>query len=115
MDDDGDIDVVVLDIDATPSLLRNELPASNWLILRLVGRSTNRDGVGVRVVVSAGHQVKEVHPSGSYLSSNDPRLHFGLGARTRVASIEILWPSGQRETLTDVPAGSVMLVVEGPS
>ncbi len=114
LDDDGDIDIVVLDIDAPPSLLRNELPASNWLVLRLVGRSTNRDGVGVRVVVSAGHQVKEVHPSGSYLSSNDPRLHFGLGPATRVASIEILWPSGQRETLTDVPAGSVMLVMEEP-
>ncbi len=75
--------------------------------------STNRDGVGVRVVVSAGRQVKEVHPSGSYLSSNDPRLHFGLGTRDRVASVEIFWPSGQRETLTDVPAGGVTTVVEG--
>ncbi len=107
------IDVVVLDIDAPPSLLRNELPASNWLALRLVGTSTNRDGVGVRVVVSVGHQVKEVHPSGSYLSSNDPRLYFGLGTYDRVASVEILWPSGQRQTLTDVPAGGVMTVLEG--
>ncbi|MFQ5789908.1 MAG: CRTAC1 family protein, partial [Acidobacteriota bacterium] len=87
MDNDGDVDAVVVNIDDELSLLRNELPGGgHWLSLRLVGRKSNRDAVGARVTAIAGslRGEREVHASGSFLSSSDPRLHLGLGERAQV-------------------------------
>jgi len=116
MDNDGDLDGVIVNIDAPPSLLKNELPGGgNALTLRLVGTIGNRDALGARVTLVAGssRQVKEVHTSGSYLSSNDPRLHFGLGALERVEELIVRWPSGFEQKLGSVAAGAFLTIVEG--
>ncbi|MGH9337927.1 MAG: CRTAC1 family protein, partial [Vicinamibacteria bacterium] len=107
IDDDGDPDAAIVNIDERPSLLRNDGASSNWVGLRLVGTSSNRDALGARVVVTSGtlRQTKEVHTSGSFLSSSDPRLLFGLGGRERADEIRIRWPSGIEERLASVPAG----------
>ncbi len=92
LDDDGDIDIVVNNIDEPPSLLRNDGGnAGHWIGFRLVGGPRNRGAVGARVVVRAGslRQVEEIHAGSSHNSSNDPRLHFGLGASTSVERVEI--------------------------
>ncbi len=116
MDNDGDLDAVIVNIDAPPSLLKNELPGGgNALTLRLVGTVGNRDALGARVTLVAGssRQVKEVHTSGSYLSSNDHRLHFGLGALERVDELIVRWPSGLEQKLGSVAAGAFLTIVEG--
>ena len=116
MDNDGDLDGVIVNIDAPPSLLENRLPGGrNTLTLRLVGTVGNRDALGARVTPVAGssRQVKEVHTSGSYLSSNDPRLHFGLGALERVDELIVRWPSGIERKLGSVAAGAFLTIVEG--
>ena len=84
------------------------------MILQLKGTRSNRSGIGARVTVTAGgtKQIDEVRSGGSYLSQNDLRLHFGLGAATRVEQIEILWPSGTRQVLKDIEAGRVLPIVE---
>lgn len=105
LDDDGDVDAVVVNIDGPASILRNELPrGANAVTLRLVGRSSNRDAVGARVVATIGGDelVREVHASGSYLSSSDLRLHFGLGTKTRIDKLLIRWPNGLVEERSGV-------------
>ena len=104
LDNDGDVDFAInrKDIAGTPNLVRNDLPAgSHWLILKLVGTRSNRDAIGARVELFAGGraQVREVTRSGSYLSQNDARLHFGLGDGTEVAALRIRWPSGRVQWL----------------
>jgi hypothetical protein len=85
--------------------------AGHWLSLRLVGTRSNRDAQGTRVRV--GRQWAYASTSGSYLSASDPRVHFGLGGQTH-ATIEILWPSGARQVLENVPADRVVTVTEAP-
>lgn len=106
IDDDGDIDLVVNDLDGPPLLLRNEggESAGNWLRVRLTGNRSNRNAVGARVTVRTGKllQVEEVRAGDSYLSYSDRRLHFGLGATDRIDEITIRWPSGRLETLTTI-------------
>jgi len=114
-DDDGDVDVLVTALDEAPLLLRNDGPfAGHALRLRLVGKRSNRDGVGARVEVVAGGRrvVRERTGGGSYLSASDPRLHVGLGAATRAERVEVRWPSGVRQVLTDVPAGGLVVIEE---
>ncbi len=117
LDGDGDPDVVLNAIDDEPSILRNDLgDGARFLGLRLVGRASSRDGAGarVRVLTSGREQRKEAHASGSVLSSNDPRLLFGLGSSEVADEIEIRWPSGERSRLRAVPAGErYLLIVEG--
>src|SRR5262249_36905973 len=103
-DNDGDLDILVNNIDEKPSLLRNETGnRSHWIGLKLVGRSCNRDAIGARVTLRAGKemQVAEVHPGSSYLSSNDPRILFGLGSGPVDQKIEIRirWPGGREQIL----------------
>ncbi len=96
-DDDGDIDVLLINSGEAPDLLRNDTPGSNhWVVLRLVGKAPNRDAIGARVVLEAGgrRQLREVRSGGSYLSHNDFRLHFGLGNEERVDRLEVIWPDG---------------------
>jgi hypothetical protein len=115
-DDDGDVDLVVMNNDDVPNLLRNETGNGNhWIRLRLVGRESNRDGIGSFVAVAAGgkRQIDELRSGTSYLSQNDLRLHFGLGAVDRIERLEIRWPSGRRETLLDLPVDEELLLREG--
>src|SRR5207302_9187193 len=93
-DNDGDLDILIVNLNEPPSLLRNDLKCSNhWLKLKLVGSRSNRSAIGARVVCSyAGkRQAQEVMAQSSYLSCNDPRLHFGLGSASS-ADLEIRWP-----------------------
>jgi enediyne biosynthesis protein E4 len=108
LDDDGDIDVVVNNIDEPPSLLRNDGgSARSWIGFHLVGTGRNLGAVGARLTVTSGslQQIGEIHAGSSHNSSSDPRLHFGLGARSVADRVEIRWPLGRTQTLTDLPAG----------
>jgi hypothetical protein len=115
LDDDGDPDVVVSAMDDKPALLRNDLASgAHFVGLVLVGRTSSRDGTGarVRLVSGARNQVKEAHASGSVLSSNDPRLLFGLGP-VKEAEIEVSWPGGATSRLGPLPMDRYLVIVEG--
>lgn len=114
-DNDGDIDVFIVNLNDRGVLLRNEGGnKNNWLLIRLVGRSSNRDGVGARLRVVSGDmvQVAQKKNSTGYLSQNDPRLHFGLGENEIVDRIEIVWPSGKVQVLENVRAGQILTISE---
>lgn len=116
LDNDGDIDIVVGELDGAPMILRNDGGnGANWITLELIGARGNRLALGARVKVVTGKlaQVDEVRSGGSYLSQNDLRLHFGLGKAERVDRVEIRWPSGKTETLTNLAARSFYTVKEG--
>ena len=96
-------------------LLRNEGGnRSHYLSVRTIGTQSNRDGIGARIkiVVKDLKQVSEVRAGVNYLSHNDLRVFFGLGAHTQVDSLEILWPSGIAQTLNDVKADQILTVTE---
>jgi hypothetical protein len=115
-DNDGDIDIVTNNRGDFPSLLRNDGGnANNWLTVQLVGTKSNRDGIGASLkLTSEGFvQVEQSKGGMSYMSANDPRIHFGLGKRPKIASLEITWPSGQVERLTNVPINQIITVKEG--
>jgi enediyne biosynthesis protein E4 len=115
LDNDGRVDAVVTTNDGALHVLHNETATPNhWLTLSLVGHQSNRDAIGavVQVKTSVGLQVETVSTGGSYLSSSDKRVHFGLGPDTKVASIEIRWPSGAVQTLHDVSADQIVQVDE---
>jgi hypothetical protein len=120
-DDDGDVDVLVMNMNEPPSLLRNEYNgarargANNWLKVKLVGTRSNRSAVGARVLVRSGShlQAQEVTSQSSYYSHNDLRLHFGMGANLSAGQIEVRWPNGQTETFKDVPANRIVTIIEG--
>jgi hypothetical protein len=114
-DNDGDIDMLVMNQNEPPSLIRNDAPAGNrWLKIRLEGTKSNRSAIGARVLVRYGGKVQaqELMSQSSYLSANDPRLHFGLGSET-TADIEVHWPSGLVESLKSVAANQLVTVREG--
>ncbi|MGH8246200.1 MAG: CRTAC1 family protein, partial [Gammaproteobacteria bacterium] len=114
-DNDGRLDLVVTNLDASPVLLRNASKAGNWLRIRTVGGKSNRDGYGARVEVAAGGvtQSDEVRAGSSYVSSSDPRLHFGLGKAARVDRVVVRWPSGIEDAIQNVPANREIVVEEG--
>jgi hypothetical protein len=114
-DNDGDLDVLIMNQNEPPSLLRNDAPAANhWLKVRLEGTKSNRSAIGGRVTVRYGGkaQAQEVMSQSSYLSANDPRLHFGLGAENTV-DIEVRWPLGGMDTLKAVAANQLVIIREG--
>jgi len=114
-DNDGAVDILVNNQNEPPSLLRLQKPApSNWIILKLEGRHSNRSALGAKVSVTANGrtQIDEVRSGGSYLSQNDLRLHFGLGSSPQAERIEVLWPSGKKQLLLGVRGGRVLLVAE---
>lgn len=114
-DSDGDLDVVVLCLDRPSRLLRNEVGNKNrWLKVRLRGTKSNRDGIGARVTVRAGDLtlVEERKSAASYISQNDPRLHFGLGSRTKVDEVTVRWPSGRSQRLAGVALDRILDIVE---
>jgi hypothetical protein len=115
-DNDGDLDILVNNNGQAPQLLRNDGGNTNhWLELLLIGTKSNRDGVGARVKLSAGDLMLYDQRKGgmSYQSAQDPRLHFGLGPRSNVAAIEILWPSGNVTKLTNLKSDQIIAIKEG--
>jgi enediyne biosynthesis protein E4 len=114
-DNDGDLDILIMNMNEPPSLLRNDMTGSNhWLKVLLTGTQSNRGAIGARVVVGYGErrQAQAVLAQASYLSVNDRRLHFGLGPETK-ASLEIHWPSGAVERIAEVAADRLVVVREG--
>lgn len=115
-DEDGDIDVIVNELDGAPMLLRNETGSrsGHWLNLKLTGTKSNRNAVGARVELKAGGltQVEEVRAGDSYISHSDWRLHFGVGEAKVVDEINIRWPSGKTEKLTKVAVDQVLKITE---
>jgi len=115
-DNDGDLDIVINNMQDPPSLLRNDVGNSNrWLKIKLLGTRSNRTGIGARVRVVAGEQaqIDEVRSGGSYISQSDLRLHFGMGAAQRADLIEIRWPSGLIDKHTKVMTNQMIVVTEG--
>lgn len=115
IDNDGRVDVVVTTNGGPLHLLHNETVSRNhWLILKLVGHRSNRDAIGavVKVATSKSSQYGTVTTSSSYLSSNDKRLHFGLGPSEAATLIDILWPSGKRQSLSNVRADQILKIDE---
>jgi hypothetical protein len=112
----GNVDIVVGDLDDAPMILKNHgVPGRHWISFELAGTKSNRLAIGARIKVIAGGmtQTDEVHSGGSYLSQNDLRLHFGVGAATKIDRVEIYWPSGKTETLTDLAADRFYAILEG--
>jgi len=115
LDNDGDPDVVVLNANASPTILRNETEnKAHWLQIRVIGARGNREGVGARVRVVAGNlaQVAEVHSGRSYQSHFGSRLHFGLGPRSRVDRVEIRWPGGREDVRANVRVDQLLVLTE---
>jgi len=115
IDNDGRIDAVVTTNDGPAYILRNETPTQNhWLTLKLVGHKSNRDAIGaeVKLVTAKGQQFATVSTAGSYLSSSDKRVHFGLGPESVAQTIEIRWPSGILQTLKNIPADQILQIDE---
>jgi enediyne biosynthesis protein E4 len=115
IDNDGREDVVVTTNDGPAYILHNETPTRNhWLTLELIGHKSNRDAIGaeVKVTTTSGSQWQTVSTAGSYLSSSDKRLHFGLGEQAKVQSIQIRWPSGRTQVLKDVAADRLIKIDE---
>ena len=117
LDNDGDLDVVIVHHHAPAVVLWNETPrAGHWLAVRLRGAGRNRDAVGARLVAHVGRVklTRTIDGGGGYLSSNDSRVRFGLGAAAQVDRLEIRWPSGRLETRLNLPADSEITISEEP-
>ena len=118
LDNDGRVDVVVTSNNGPAWVLRNETPTSNhWITLKLVGVKSNRDGIGAQIEITTnlGKQYATVTTAGSYESSSDPRVHFGLGGSASVKLVRIRWPSGVVQTLDDTKADQFLTVKEAGS
>src|SRR5437667_4876345 len=116
IDNDGDVDVVINNLDGAPQLLRNDGGnTNNSVLIKTIGVKSNCDGIGARVTVVSGDlsQVEEVYSGGTYISQNDLRLHFGLEERTKIDLIEVHWPSGTVDKIVNVAANKIITVKEG--
>ncbi|HJQ23583.1 MAG TPA: CRTAC1 family protein [Blastocatellia bacterium] len=116
IDNDGDVDMVINDLDGPPQVLRNDGGnANNSILIRTIGDKSNRDGIGAKVKVVAGDltQIDEVRSGGSYISQSDMRLHFGLEKRAKIDLIEIRWPSGVVDKITNASVNKILTVKEG--
>ena len=116
IDNDGDMDIVINDLDGPPQVLRNDGGnANNSILIRTIGEKSNRDGIAAKVKVVSGDltQIDEVRSGGSYISQNDMRLHFGLEKRTKIDLIEVRWPSGVVDKITGAAVNKILTVKEG--
>jgi hypothetical protein len=109
LDNNGFVDVVMTVLGDRPVILRSGTNSNHWLVISLVGSRSNRDGFGAKVTVNG--QLGYATSTGSYLSANDKRLHFGLGT-AREARVDVRWPSGQRQKLEHVPVDQILTVKE---
>ena len=116
-DNDGDIDVLILNMNDVPSLLRNDGGnKQNWIKVKLIGVKCNRTAIGARVrVVTGNHsQIDEVRSGSSVMSQSDLRLHFGLGKAQTIDLIEVKWPTTQKlERFTQLKANQILTIREG--
>ncbi|MES4792755.1 MAG: RNA-binding protein, partial [Chloroflexota bacterium] len=115
LNNDGAVDVVVTDLEGAPVVLLNQAtPGRHWLLVRLVGRRSPRDGQGaVLQAVAGGRKLTRLCTTGgSFASASDSRIHFGLGANRTVERLEIRWPSGVKQTLHDIVADQILTVRE---
>ena len=115
IDNDGDVDLLITNNNDRPNLLLNEGDHGNAILVRLVGTTGNRSGIGARLtLVAAGQRlVREVQSGSSYLSQNDLRAHFGLGRATGAERLDIRWPGGTTETVESLPANHIVTIREG--
>jgi len=114
-DNDGDVDVIINNLDGPPTLLRNDGGnKNNSIMIKCIGTRSNRSAIGTRVKVTTRErrQIDEVMSGSSYYSQNDFRLHFGLGRATQADSIELTWPSGLKESFRDLPANHLFILQE---
>lgn len=114
-DNDGDIDIYIVNLDSYGMFLRNNKGnQNNWLTLNLVGQTSNRDGIGSRIKLIAGGKVQTAQKKSTsgYLSQNDPRIHFGLVKNDIVERIEIKWPSGKLQVLENIKVNQILMVKE---
>jgi hypothetical protein len=112
----GKVDVLILNVDGTPTLLMNRAQnAGHAVLIHLIGTKSNKAAIGARVSVTAGDlaQFSEVRGGSSYLSQNDLRMHFGLAAHTTIDSVQVSWPSGKMESYKRLPADFIYTIVEG--
>ena len=112
----GQLSIVINNMNAPPSLLVNSVHSANhWVGFRTVGSRSNRDGIGAKITVHVGKRilVDEVRSGSSYISQNDLRVHFGLGLATHIESVEVRWPSGLTERFNDVPVDAIHTLSEG--
>lgn len=115
-DNDGDLDIFVLNLNDLPTLLRNDGGnANNWLMVKTIGIESNRDGIGARIEVRSGElrQSAEIRSGASYLSHNDLRAHFGLGQRETIDLLVVRWPSGLEERFENLSANRLVVLREG--
>jgi hypothetical protein len=115
LNNDGQMDIALATLDGTPLVLRSNGTKNHWLGIRLVGSRSNRDGAGARVTVSDGggkKQIFDVHTAGSYLSASDPRILVGLGSATTVRKVEIIWPSGTVQVVTEPKVDAYIVINE---
>jgi hypothetical protein len=116
IDNDGDVDVIINNLDGAAQLLRNDGGnANNSVLIKTIGAKSNRNGIGARVSVVSGDvkQVEEVYSGGTYISQNDLRLHFGLEKQSKVDLIEVRWPNGTVEKITGASANKILTIKEG--
>jgi len=117
IDNDGDIDLLIADLDGPPQLLRNDGGnANNSILVKLIGTKSNRSGIGARVTVTSGDlkpEIDEVRSGDSYLSQSDLRLHFGLEKRTKVDMIQVRWHSGMIDKVANVGVNRIVTIKEG--
>ena len=115
LDNDGDIDILINNLDGPPSLLRNDGGnRNNWLLVKCIGTRSNRSAIGARVSAAAGNhtQTAEVMSGSGYYSQNDLRLHFGLGSAKKVDLLQVSWPSGVKEAFRDVEPNQLLVIKE---
>ena len=113
---DGRMSVVISNMNAPPSLLVNQIRTPNhWIAIRTVGTKSNRDGIGARISVKTANRVlvDEVRSGSSYISSSDMRVHFGLGAASKIEWVEVRWPSGIVEKFADLGVDAIHTLKEG--
>jgi enediyne biosynthesis protein E4 len=118
LDNDGRVDVVVTSLDGPAWVLHNQTATQNhWITFNLIGVQSNRDGIGAQIKIStpAGDQYATVTTSSSYQSSSDKRVHFGVGSASAISRVEIRWPSGTRQVLSDLKADQILTVTEANS
>ena len=116
LDNDGNVDVIVGDLDGAPMILHNAgISGRHWVSFELAGTKSNRLAIGARITLTSGGmtQTDEIRSGGSYLSQNDLRVHFGLGSAAKIDSLQVRWPSGHVDSISSLPADHFYAILEG--